>query len=86
MLDAKLKFSTALHPHIGRQIEAVNRSLGNLLKTLVGEHLESWDLKLSIAKFSYNTYINRTTSRSPHEIVYGFRLKQPIDLIPVANY
>ena len=30
--------------------------------------------------------MNRTTGKSPHEIVYGFRPKQPIDLTPMTNH
>ena len=59
--------------------------MDNLLRTLVGEHLRSWDLKLFIVEFAYNTYFNRTC-RSPYEIVYDFRHRQPIDLIPIADY
>jgi len=86
MLDTKLKFSTAFHPQTDGQTEVVNRSLGNLLRTLVGEHIGSWDLKLSIDKFAYNSSVNRTTDRSPHEIVYGFRFRQPIHLIPMVDH
>jgi len=73
MLGTKLKFSTAFHPQTDGQNEVVNRSLGNLLRTLVGEHTGSWDLKLATAEFAYNTTMNRTTGKSSHEIVYGFR-------------
>ena len=73
MLDTKLKFSTAFHPQTVDQTEVVYRSLGNLLHTLVGEHTGSWDLKLVITEFRYNTIVNRTASKSLHEIVYGFR-------------
>jgi len=42
---------------------------------------------LSIAEFAYTSSVNRTTGKGPHEIVYGIRPKQPIDLIPiVAHY
>jgi len=73
MLGTKLKFSTTFHPQTDGQTEVVNRSLGNLLRTLVGEHTGSWDLKLTTAEFAYNTAVNRTTCKSPHEIIYGCR-------------
>ena len=41
---------------------------------------------MSIAEFAYNSLVNRTTGKSPHEIVYGFRPKQPIDLIPMVDH
>ena len=86
MLDTKLKFSIIFHPQTDGQIEVVNRNLGNLLRTLVGEHTGSWDLQLATAEFAYNTAVNRTTCKSPHEIVYGFRPRQPIDLIPMSDH
>jgi len=82
----KLKFSVAFHPQTDSQIEVVNRSLGNLLRTLVGEHIESRDLKLSVAEFAYNSSINRTIGKSLHEIVYGLRPRQPIDLILMVDH
>ena len=66
-------------------IEVVNRSLGNLFRILVG-HIGTWDLKLVTAEFAYNTPVNKTTAKSPHKIVYGFRPKQPVDLIPMSGH
>ena len=86
MLDMKLKISTTFYSQIDGQIGVVNKSLGNLLSTHVGKHIESWDPKLSIAEFAYNSSINRTTCKSPHEIVYGFKLRQLIDLIPMIYH
>lgn len=71
-MGTKLKFSTAFHPQTDGQTEVVNRSLENLLRTIVGEHIRSWDLKLSIAEFAYNLTVNRT-GKSPHEVVFGCR-------------
>ena len=41
---------------------------------------------MSIAEFSYNSSVNMTTGKSPHEIVYVFRPRQPIDLIPMVDH
>ena len=73
ILGTKIKLPTAFYPQTDGQTEVVNRSLGNLLRTVVGEHTESWDLKLAIAEFAYNIDMNRTTDKSPYEIIYNFR-------------
>jgi len=41
---------------------------------------------LSIIEFAYNSSVNRPTGKSPHEIVYGFRPKQPIDFILMVDH
>ena len=79
-----LKFSTAFHPQSDGQTEVVNRSLGNLLRCLVGDHQGTWDLILPRAQFAYNNSVNRSTGLSPHEIVYSHKPIPPIDLIPMS--
>ena len=79
-----LKFSTAFYPQSDGQTEVVNRSLGNLLRCLVGDHQGTWDLILPRAQFAYNNSVNRSTGMSPHEIVYGHKPRAPIDLIPMS--
>ena len=58
----------------------VNRSLGNLLRCLVGDKPKGWDLILPQAKFSYNNSINRSTSRSPLQIVYESSPRTTLEL------
>ena len=65
-----LKFSIAYHPQTDGQIEVVNKSLGNLLRCLVGDSLGNWDLVISQAEFAYNNLVNRSTRKSPFEIVH----------------
>ena len=84
MMGTKLKFSSAYHPQTDGQTEVVNRSLGNLLRSLVGDHIRSWDSILPIAEFAYNNSVNRTIGVTPFEVVYGHKPKAPIDLIPMA--
>ena len=43
LANTTLNFSSAYHPQTDGQIEVVNHSLGNLLRSLVSDHLKSWD-------------------------------------------
>nr|GEY28216.1 ATP-dependent DNA helicase RecG [Tanacetum cinerariifolium] len=56
----QLCFSTSYHPETDGQTEVVNRSLGNLLRCLVKDKPEQWDLVLSFAEFAFNNSKNRT--------------------------
>ncbi|PKI59742.1 hypothetical protein CRG98_019845 [Punica granatum] len=67
------------------QTEVVNRSLGNLLRGLVGEHVKSWDQKLSPAEFAHNHAVNRSTGFSPFQVVYSVTPRGPLDLLPVPD-
>jgi hypothetical protein len=42
-LGTSLSFSSSYHPQIDGQTEVVNRSLGDLLRSLVTEHHSQWD-------------------------------------------
>ncbi|PKI60289.1 hypothetical protein CRG98_019344 [Punica granatum] len=85
MVNTQLNFSTAHHPQIDGQTEVVNRSLGNLLRGLVGEHVKSWDQKLSPAEFAHNYAVNRSTGFSPFQVVYSVTPRGPLDLLPVPD-
>ncbi|KAI0507337.1 hypothetical protein KFK09_013459 [Dendrobium nobile] len=54
-----------------------------MLRSLVGEHIKDWDSILPTVEFAYNNYLNRTTGLSP-EIVYVFKPRQSLDLIPMC--
>ncbi|GJT56336.1 RNA-directed DNA polymerase [Tanacetum coccineum] len=65
--------------------EVVNRSLGNLLRTLIGDNAKQWDLILPQAEFAYNRSVTRTTCKSPFKVMYGRNLITPLDLVPVLE-
>jgi hypothetical protein len=46
-MGTNLMFSSSYHPQTDGQTEVVNRSLGDLLRSLVTEHHSSWDSILS---------------------------------------
>jgi hypothetical protein len=58
-MGTNLMFSSAYHPQTDGQTEVVNRSLGDLLRSLVTEHHSSWDNVLPQAEFAYNDSVNR---------------------------
>ena len=41
---------------------------------------------MSTAKFAYNNSINHSTSKSPFQIVNGYSLRTPIDLVPLPRH
>ena len=47
-----ISFSSACNPQTDKQTEVVNRSLGNILRSMVYEHPKQWHLALSQAKFA----------------------------------
>jgi hypothetical protein len=66
----KLFFYLSYHPQMDGQTEVMNRSLGDLLRSLVTKHHSQWDHILPQAEFSYNNSLNRITGHSPFQIVY----------------
>ena len=84
MVGTKLKFSTAYHPQTDGQTEVVNKILGNLLRCLVSDHNRNCDLILPTAQFAYNSFINRSIGMSPFEVIYGYKPRKPLDLIPMS--
>ena len=70
-LGTKLNFSSAYHPQSDGRTEVVNRSLGNMLRSLVGENPKQWDRVLEQVEFAYNDSPNRSTSMIPFHILYG---------------
>ncbi|KAF7831873.1 Transposon Ty3-G Gag-Pol polyprotein [Senna tora] len=63
------------------QTEVVNRTLGTLLRAVVGKNLKTWEDCLPFLEFAYNRTIHYSTGFSPFEIVYGFNPLTVLDLI-----
>ncbi|KAH9653391.1 Endonuclease [Citrus sinensis] len=85
LTNTRLNFSSAYHPQTDGQTEVVNRSLGNHLRSLVGDNLKMWDQKLYQFEFTYNRAVKRSTGLSPFQVNYRYNPRAPIDLAPVLN-
>ncbi|GKA95172.1 putative reverse transcriptase domain-containing protein [Tanacetum coccineum] len=86
MVNTQLNFSSAYHHQTDGQTKVVNRSVGNLLRCLVGDHVKAWDQKLCQTEFAHNHAINRSTGFSPFQVVYSAQPHGPLDLmsLPVS--
>jgi hypothetical protein len=77
-LGTKLFFGTTCHPQTNGQIEVVNRTLSNMLTTILDINLNSWGDCLPNVEFAYNHAMHSSMKLSPFQIVYGYNL--PNDL------
>jgi hypothetical protein len=79
-LGTNLSFSSSYHHQIDGHTEVVNKSMVNLLRSLVTEQGHQWDQILAQAKFAFKNSINRSTGKIPFEIVYGIQPRGIIEL------
>ncbi|GKA87446.1 RNA-directed DNA polymerase [Tanacetum coccineum] len=84
-LGSKLQFNSSHHSQTDGQTGVVNQRSGNLLRSLIGDNAKQWDLILPQAEFTYNRSVNRTTGKSPFEVVYGRNPITPLDLLHVPE-
>lgn len=79
LLCTSFDMSSAYHPQSDGQTEVTNRSLGDMLRCLVGDHIRSWDSVLCQAEFAHNHAVNRSTSFRPFRVVYGIVPRGPVN-------
>ena len=79
-METNIIFSSTYHPQTDGKTEVVNRSLGNILRSLVYEHPKQWDLDLAQDEFGYDDSPNRSTCMSPFQIVYGMHQLEDMNL------
>jgi hypothetical protein len=72
-LGTNLSFSSTYYPQTDGQTEVVNKSLGDLLRSLVTEHHNSWDNIFPHVEFAYNDSVNHSTGKSLFQVVYGMQ-------------
>ncbi|KAK1607543.1 hypothetical protein QYE76_031216 [Lolium multiflorum] len=82
-LGTKLLFSTTCHPQTDGQTEVVNRTLSQLLRSMIKKNLKEWEECLPHVEFAYNRAVHSTTELCPFEVVYDFKPISPLDLLPL---
>ena len=62
--------TTAFHPQANGNIERMDSTLNNLIKTSIAENQNDWDENLKYVTFVINSTINQTTGFTPFELTF----------------
>ena len=63
----------------------MNRSLGNVLRCLVGNKPRNWEMVLAQDEFAYNNSVNRSTGKTHFEIITRMNPRGVSDLRDVVG-
>ncbi|KAK8768371.1 hypothetical protein V5799_015163 [Amblyomma americanum] len=64
------------HPRANGQVERVNRTLvPTIMTTIDGNDQREWDIRLKGVEAFLNTSYNKSTGRTPFEVLYGYNPK-----------
>jgi len=77
-LGTQLRMSSAYHPQTDDQSERTIKSLEDLLRTYVLDHLGTWSDMLPLVEFTYNNSYHSSIGMAPYEALYGRRYRTPL--------
>jgi len=85
LLGTKLKMSSAYHPQTDGQTENTNKTVENMLRAYVNNHLDDWDEHLIHAEIAINNAVQDSTGYSPFYLTYGQHLHFPLQAAARAS-
>nr|GEV84442.1 putative reverse transcriptase domain-containing protein [Tanacetum cinerariifolium] len=77
-LGTRLDMSTTYHPQTDSQSERTIQTLEDMLRACVIDFGGSWDVHLSLVKFSYNNSYHSSMRCAPFEALYRRKCRSPI--------
>jgi len=81
LMGVKKTRTTPFRPQSDGMIERFNRTLAEVLIKRVDLRQTDWDMHLPYAMLAYRTSVHSSTGFSPAEVLLGYKLKLPIDLL-----
>ena len=86
LFNTELQYNSSFHPQTDVQIEAVNKTMGNIIRYFIGDMLKQWDQYLAPAELGYSYNVNISTGTSVLEIVYRSSNHQDSRFTLAAEY
>ncbi|GKE59480.1 putative reverse transcriptase domain-containing protein [Tanacetum coccineum] len=77
-LGTRLDMSTAYHPQMDGQSKRTIQTLEDILRACVIDFNRSWNIYLSLAKFSYNNSYHSSICCAPFEALYRRKCRSPL--------
>ncbi|CAM4626935.1 unnamed protein product, partial [Lepidochelys olivacea] len=74
-------WASAYHSQSNGLVERFNGTLKMMLKTFMNQHPQDWDKYLPHLLFAYREVPQESTGFSPFELLYGRRVRGPLDLM-----
>jgi hypothetical protein len=78
-IGIKQRFTAPYH-HQSNPVERVNRTILNMLRTQMDGYTDSWTSYVSPTLLALRASKHKSTDASPAEIMFGRRLRLPVDL------
>ena len=91
LMGSKLLMSTVFHPQTDGATERANRSIAQILHTVVSNDQKDWSEKCPKVEFAINSSINATTGYTLFKLNYGYmpqsgvRALARLDLFPFLS-
>ena len=81
LLNIKRIRTTPYHPQTDGLVERFNGSLKDMLQKFVNRNQKDWDEYLPYLLFAYWEVPQETTGFSPFELLYGRKVRGPLDIL-----
>ncbi len=73
--------TTPFHPQTDGLVERFNQTLKNMLRKFVADTGRDWDKWLPFVLFAYREVPQASTGFAPFELLYGWQVQGPLDLL-----
>ena len=80
LVGVKLAMGTAYHPQTDGQTERENRTIAQVIRTIIREDQEEWDTKLPVVEMAVNSAVQASTGQSPFMMNHGREMTLPGDV------
>ena len=84
LLSVKGVTTSPYHPQTDGLVERFNGTLKSMIRKFVDEDPKSWDEMLPYLLFAYREVSQESTGFSPFELLYGWKVRGPLDVMKEA--